>query len=201
MHVRTRLFASCCLAAAASGCGALGGALPGVLGGGDANKVPNPMTAESGPLTWSGKPERVPSEGEKACTTWPIESELQVTASPETICATGKVFTVVESWAPAPEETTLDVQTIKAMEIYATVIGDSLEKISAPATKLGTCSANGSDVVVWAATFTNACVPNKGASGQALTASTVGLRVGPAKWAFGGGAEGAPSAPSAAKSP
>ena len=169
----------------ATGCAAL---MPGLF----AKSAENPLSGQ--PVTWSRVAPGLPFEGEKACTLWPIEDSLNVTATDAKICVSGTIHKLVEPPFDGPEEMSLTVESDGSGKtgLGAGQAGD----VVARPRKVGSCfnKSTGSDKNVWVADFSG-CVPNKSVAGPpVLSKASTYLQVGDARWKFAGQAASAKKA-------
>lgn len=165
-------------------------ALPGMQNLG-AQRADNPLGGTD--LAWSKDPDGVPFEGQKACSTWPIQNKLTVKATTDQICATGQIYHLVgvDFDGPKADSESLSVQSDGSGQ--SALMGAGMIKASG-VQKIGTCSDNTRTTNVWVTSY-DGCVPNKDPGGApSLTASSTYLQVGDARWKFEPAAQ-APAAP------
>ncbi|AKU99582.1 hypothetical protein AKJ09_06246 [Labilithrix luteola] len=177
------LSAAALVSSFALGAFVLGGCslLPGPLGNLNARAGENPLKGQ--PLAWSDKPASVPFEGERACTTWPIQDELTVTATNEQICVKGKTYKLLGNAFGSPGKRSFSAQSDGSGE-SGLLAGMTTSIESSEPHKVGHCTSNNQGLEVWEQVI-DSCVPNKDTSGKpALTMSSTFLQVGDARWKF-----------------
>lgn len=176
-------FAAALLSSIALGALALGGCslLPGPLGNMNARAGENPLKGQ--PLAYSEKAASVPFEGERACTTWPIQDELTVSATDDQICVKGKTYKLLGNAFGSPGKRSFSAQSDGSGE-SGLVAGNTTSFESSEPHKVGHCTSTNQSLEVWEQSF-DSCVPNKDPNGkQALTMTSTFLQVGDARWKF-----------------
>jgi hypothetical protein len=165
------------LLASLAGCAQL---MPGVANM-TARSAENPLGGS--PATWSKAPNGLPFEGEKACTTWPIEDNLSVRATEEQICVQGQIHRLSEEGFPGPESVGLGISSDGTGEGG---LAESQTELKAQPRKVGQCvdKATGKTKNVWVAAF-DSCADNKDPTGKVvLSSKSTYLQVGDARWKF-----------------
>lgn len=176
-------------ASAVVGCGQL---LPSSLLA--AKSAENPLQGAA--LEWTRAPSGVPFEGARACTIWPIQDALTVSATTEKICVKGQVHRLLPPSVTPPAVDTVVVHsdgggTSEQLDGRAGAISSAAPK------KLGECTDHGAAKSIWAHPF-DGCIDNKDKDGKPwVSATSTFLDIGLERWRFASGATPA-SAPSAA---
>jgi hypothetical protein len=173
---------------AASACNVL---LPKTIG---AVSAENPLKGQ--PIQWSKKADGVPFEGQRACTVWPIEDELTVTATPEQICVKGHTYQVVGAqFRNPPAGHSLGISSDGSGE-SGFVAGSAGSVKPQGVRKIGQCTNLNSSMSVWEEPY-DGCVPNRDPNGKpALTDHSTFLEVGRARWSFPAAEPAAKASPS-----
>jgi hypothetical protein len=141
----------------------------------------NPLVG--GPLNWQRDAKNLPFEGEKACTTWPIQDHLTVTATDARICVKGEIYNLRGAEFGSPGENSVGVQSDGGGD-SGLVAGNASSVKSGTARKIGTCTDHGQVKSVWVNTY-DGCSDNKDPNGKpALTTRSTFLQVGDARWKF-----------------
>jgi hypothetical protein len=176
-HTRT-IFLAVFTLSAATACNAL---MPSALGNFGAQAAENPIKGQ--PVHWSAKANGVPFEGQTACTTWPIENELTVSATADQICVKGHMYSLLGAEFPAPNHPSLGIASDGSGD-SGLVAGQASSVEAKGVRKIGQCTDHNNLKSVWEEPY-DACVANKDPNGKpALTAQSTFLRVGDAKWKF-----------------
>lgn len=207
MSLRVCSRVSLCIAALGltQGCG-LVNLVPGLENFG-AQSAENPLKGQ--PLAWQEKSREVPFEGQKACTTWPIENQLKVKATEADVCLDGELYRVVDAQFPGPSDESIHVTSDGPGESN---LGNQTEAFEGRVRKVGSCTDKNTGIKsVWSISYSG-CKPNKTMTGQPLvTMKSTYLKAGPAHWKFpaptpqatpasaGSGATGTTTTSSAAK--
>jgi hypothetical protein len=151
----------------------------------------NPLAGA--PLKWSREAKNLPFEGEKACTTWPIEDHLTVTATDAQICVKGEIYDLRGAEFGSPGDSSLGLQSDGSGD-SGLVAGNAASVKSSTARKIGTCTDHTQMKSVWVHAY-DGCSDNKDPNGKtALTTRSTFLQVGDARWKFTAPAP-APAAP------
>jgi hypothetical protein len=177
-----------------SGCAQL---MPASMTNLTAARADNPLGGGA-PLHWAKASEGLPFEGERACSTWPIEDELTVTAADDQICVKGHVHKVIGSEFGAQEGHSIQVQSDGSGD-SGFIAGNTNGIKAGRSRKIGQCIDHGAAKSVWEEPY-DGCVPNKDAEGKpALTKQSTFLQVGSARWKFDPAPAPAPAAQAAPK--
>jgi hypothetical protein len=145
-----------------------------------ARRAENPLKGE--PVVWTEKPLGLPIDGERTCTTWPIENALSVKATATEICVEGAVYALEQSGASGAKEEALNIESDGAGN--ASPYAGLADSLTARPQKVGSCSDSAGVREVWVSRYSG-CVPNKTMSETpSLTMQSTFLRVGPARWKF-----------------
>lgn len=150
------------------------------LGGKNVQSTDNPLNGTA--VQWSDEVRGVPLDGQRSCTTWPIENRLSVRATAERICVDGALYRLVDARSQREEEDSLEIQS-----------DEGSAALDGSARKVGSCTDSTGTMSVWVTAYKNACVPNKDTvgSGPILSSKSKKLTVGDATWMFGEGGGGA----------
>ena len=117
-------------------------------------------------LEWTRAPSGVPFEGARACTIWPIQDALTVSATTDKICVKGQVHRLLPPSVTPPAVDTVVVHsdgggTSEQLDGRAGAISSAAPK------KLGECTDHGAAKSIWAHPF-EGCIDNQGHGRQAV---------------------------------
>jgi hypothetical protein len=170
-----RLAPAILVALTTSGCALL---LPNSALNVGAMRADNPLKA---PLVYAAPAQNLPMEGEPACTIWPIEDDLTITATDTEFCAKGQIHVLLPTALPGPDSP-LNMESDGTGEADGSRYADRLP--AGPARKLGTCVVANEPRNIWAKPY-DGCVPNKDTFGKpVLTLRSSFLRVNDLRWRF-----------------
>lgn len=166
------------------------------LAGLNAQNAENPLKGE--PVAWSRQAEGLPFEGEKACSTWPIEDSVTARATEAEVCVKAQVYQLVDARFSGPGETSLDIES----DGSGGGLGErGLKSLKGRPSKVGSCADKAAAKTVWVTQF-DGCTPNKSeiTGKPALTHQSTFLHVGKARWKFPATAPASPAGPAASES-
>lgn len=177
MFSRRLFLASAALSLALGGCQLLPQSVQNLR----AVSADNPLNGQ--PLHWSRVAEGVPFEGEKACTMWPLENELTITATDAEVCAKGRVYRLVGAQFGDPGTHSLGVSSDGSGD-SGLVAGNAGPIEAKGSRKVGQCIDHDTAKSIWEEPF-DGCTANKDPAGKpALTKQSTFLQVGDARWKF-----------------
>jgi hypothetical protein len=162
--------------ATATGCSLL---LPAQALNVNAIRAQNPLGGT--PLAWSHAAASLPfSGGEKACTLWPIDDTLTVTATADKICIKGEINALVDPAAPTPSGMLL----LESDGSGESADGQPDRIPTSRTRKVGSCLVQNQQKTVWVQSY-DGCVANRGSGGHpVLTTRSTFLRVNDVRWRF-----------------
>ena len=153
--------------------------LPASVLNSNATRAENPL--KGGSITMAGKSQKLPIEGEKACTVWPIEDHVEITATDGQICARGTIHLLKNPGDPINDNGYLFESDGSGDELRT----DRLA--SASPHKIGSCVDGSGAKNVWAARV-DGCIPNTDRGKPVLTLRSTFLLVidsyGEKRWKF-----------------